>query len=75
MSLEIIIVVAGFACAAFWRRDPFLYIISGPVVIGFGFAWFPSHFDWLGFIMSAAIVILGGYFWVLAVMYMMEHKQ
>ncbi len=64
--LAIIVFNITFICFIFWQgpkgRDPFLYIIGGPVCLAFGWYWAETQLV-AGIAMSA----VGGYLWYLAV--------
>jgi hypothetical protein len=61
------IVVIGILALAFWRRDIFLYMVAGPVAIAIGFAWYDYYPTPAGYVLTGALMALGGYCLALAI--------
>lgn len=69
MTLVAEVLVIGFLLIlTFWRRDVFLYIITGLAMIAFGLGWYDDYNSSTGFVVSICLMgigvyslILGGY--------------
>jgi hypothetical protein len=59
----------------FWRKDIILYLITAPISISMGLAWYDIYKTPAGLIMSISLILLGAYCFALGIINMLKGKE
>lgn len=69
-----ILLLSLFVILTFWRRDIFLYIITGLALIVFGFEWYDAFKTNSGMAMALVLIATGLYCFILAIGNVLNRK-
>ena len=62
-----IMLIALFTILTFWRRDIYLYIVTGIALIVFGLEWYDAYNTNSGLTMALVLMATGLYCFILAI--------
>ena len=67
-ELEVSIIVILFTALAFWKKNPYLYLIAGPVVLAYSFSIYDMFSSPTGMALTLSVAGVGAYCLVCCVM-------